>query len=137
MVKKLEHVGAFNRLQELSRIKISKRGAAKILWQEGFFNNTEQARSFIRQKTGANGEFSNNSINWLTDIPTPLESEFRVKELPKNLNGIGLLSDIHIPFQDRKTIESFLEREDEYDAIVFWVTCLTFTPYQGSQSIRP
>jgi len=115
---KLKHVDAFNRLKEISRFKISKRGAAKMLVKEGFFTSVEKARAFVRQHTMALGDSSRDNIPWIEDVPTPIETEFGVLEIPKDTDGIGLLCDIHIPFQDEKTIRSFLERKDEYKTII-------------------
>lgn len=119
MSKKLNEP-AFARLQELSRLKLSKRGAAKILYDEDFgFTSIEHARTFVRGHTMAKGAVGRDNITWITDVPTPLESEFNVIEIPKETDGIGLLADIHIPFQDKRTIDSFLERKDEYEVVVF------------------
>ena len=118
MGRHIEHTEAFERLKELSRLKLSKRGAAKILYQEGLFPGVEQARTFVRRHTMALGKSGYDNIKWLTDIPTPLESEFKVIEIPKKTNGIGLLCDIHIPFHDERTINGILERADEYEMLV-------------------
>ena len=93
----LKHTDAFERLKELSRLKLSKRGASKILRDEGYFKTVESARKFIRHHTGADGRGGKVNIQWLTDVPTPVESEFGVIDIPKETDGIGLLCDIHIP----------------------------------------
>lgn len=117
-MKNLKHEDAFKRLSEISRYKISKRGAARILVNEGFFDNVEKARSFVRQHTDANGAMGKQNVDWIADVPTPMDSDFAIHEIPASVNGIGLLGDIHIPFQDEKTIMSFLERQDEYEMII-------------------
>ena len=111
---------AFDRLKELSRFKMSKRRAAKILYDDKSFGfaSHEDARTFVRQHTNALGSSGRDNIAWQTDVPTPIESDFKVIEIPKETNGVGLISDLHIPFQDERTISDFLNRKDEYEVIV-------------------
>ena len=101
---------------------MSKRRAAKILYDNNQFGfrSLEDARNFVRYHTGSMGGQKNvrNIVAWNTDAPTPLESDFRVIEIPKETNGVGLISDLHIPFQDERTINDFLSKKDEYEVIV-------------------
>lgn len=114
---KLKHTEAFVRMQELSDTGISKRGAAKVLYDEGYFTNIETARHFIRNHTNANGAMGYDNVTWNTGLPVPDDSGFGVKDI-SDANGILFLCDIHIPFHCNKTIQHALERKTEYDTII-------------------
>lgn len=117
MSRPIKNDDAFSRIKELSDMGISKRGAAKVLYDEGFFPNVENARSFIRQHTNANGNYKSDTIAWNTNLPLPEKTGFGVKDISDS-NGILMLCDIHIPYHCNKTIQHALERKTEYDTII-------------------
>lgn len=106
------------RLKELSRIKISKRKAAQMMYKEKMFPSLEAARSFVRRETGAKGKDSKFRVQWLTDIPTPIDTEFGVTKLPKSTDGILMLVDLHLPFHSPETIQQAIGMKSEYDTII-------------------
>ena len=106
------------RLKELSRIKISKRKAAQKMYKEKLFPNLEAARNFVRRQTGASGAKSKFTVQWLTDVPTPIETEFGVTHLSKDTNGILMLVDLHLPFHSPDIIRQAIDMRSEYDTII-------------------
>lgn len=108
---------AFSRLQELSDLGLSKRGAAKILYNEGFHNSLEAARGFVRSHTNAKGLSGRDNIKWNTNLPMPDETGFGIKDISDS-DGVLMLCDIHLPFHDTDTIEKALKDKDEYDTII-------------------
>ena len=117
MGRPIKNEEAYARLQKLSDLGISKRRAAKILCDEGLYNNLEKARTFVRQHTGANGSKSTYDIKWNTNLPMPDKTDFGIREITTT-KGILLLCDIHLPFHDNNTIEKALDLKDEYDTII-------------------
>jgi len=113
----IKHKEAYARLQQLSDLGVSKRKAAKILYNEGFFPNIEKGRGFIRRHTNASGTGSKDNIKWNTNLPMADETGFGIRDISDS-KGVLLLCDIHLPFHDNNTIEQALALKKEYDTII-------------------
>jgi len=90
--------------------KYSKKKLGEILHERhpDLFKNSEDARTFIRITTGAKGSHVTTpklSVKWNGfKLPEPEKNDFT--KVIVNQKRIGILSDIHFPYHDRKALDS-------------------------------
>lgn len=106
------------------------------------YDNEENVRKLVRVRRGASGDFhrKNNTtfkdiykpIGWQKELPKAILNEAATWKLPKAVKRVLLLSDIHIPFHDEKSLQTALEHGKYHDVDAIFLNGDTLDFYQLS-----
>jgi predicted phosphodiesterase len=122
---------------------ISKSSIAAKLFNdyEAIYSSQEEARTYVRRVTGANGEYSNRkvSVPHTPDLPPSKCSSRKFVDLPVSSNNILWMSDIHIPNQDNDAIKLAIEygKKEKINCIVLGGDILDNTPFTNHDAPPP
>ena len=122
---------------------ISKSSIAAKLFNdyEAIYSTQEEARTYVRRVTGANGEWSSKkvSVTHTPDLPPSKCSSRKFVDLPVSSNNILWMSDIHIPNQDNDAIKLAIEygKKEKINCIVLGGDILDNTPFTNHDAPPP